>query len=337
MIHSGIQFHNISHTTSVPGCPGLSLHRVPDFVRAGLNEVAQGVGLCPSHAELRFVTTAPVSKLTLYSGGHHEYAFVYCGDFHVGEHCIEPNQALTIELNAASRPPALASGGCRRFPSHLWRVRLSGTNRVHFVDLNTAGHEVRPPLPGETPAVRWLAYGSSITQGFSASRLANPWTQLAAATMGYDLLNLGFGGSCHAESALADYIAARDDWDFCTLELGINLLNHTITLAEFRARVAYLLDRLHAGRPGGKVVVITPFLNRQDVVGLWDENAAHDIKDLRRILREEVSARSDRAHLRLLEGCEILPRADGLSSDLCHPSDFGHALMAANFTALLNL
>ncbi len=334
MIHASIAFHNISHATTVAGCPGLSLHRIPDSVRAGLNEMAQGVGLCPSHAELRFVTSAPVAKLTLYSGGHHEYAFVYCGDFFVGEHCIEPNQSLTIELAMPAGLRELDPAAFNRFPTHLWRVRLSGTNRIHFVDLDTGGHEVRPPLASETPTRRWLAYGSSITQGFNASRLANPWTQLAANTLGYDLLNLGFGGSCHAEPAMADHIAERDDWNLCTLELGINLLDKPLTLDEFRARVGYMLDRLTSTHPNAAVVVITPFLNKQDLVGKAGPNDRHLLEDFRKILREEVRSRSGHPQLRLLEGREILDRADGLSSDLCHPSDFGHARMAANFSAL---
>ena len=335
MIHESIEFHNISHTTTVSGCPGVSLHRVPDSVRAELNEVAQDVALCPSHAEIRFITAAPVSKLTLYSGGHHEYAFVYCGDYLVGEHCIEPNQSLTIELVLPAGLRELDPGGFRRFPSKVWRVRLSGTHRIHFVDLDTGGHDVRPPLPSDMPARRWLAYGSSITQGFSASRLANPWTQLAATLLGYDLLNLGFGGSCHAEPAMADYIAGRDDWDLCTLELGINLLDKPLTDDEFRARVGYWLDRLHATRPKATVVVITPFLNQQDLVGKRSPKDLHSLENFREILREEVAARPNRPNLRLIEGCEILNRADGLSADLCHPSDFGHALMAANFNLLL--
>ena len=336
MIHGHIEFHNISHTSVAEGCPGLSLHRIPDAVRAGLNEAAQGVGLCPSHAEIRFVTSAPTSHLTLYSGGHHEYAFVYCGDYLVGEHCIEPHQSLTIELTMPKGLADLDPAVFQRFPVHLWRVRLSGTNRIHFVSLDTAGHDVRPPLPNETPSRRWVAYGSSITHGFSASRLANPWTQLAATHLRCDLLNLGFGGSCHAEPAFADYLAERTDWNLCTLELGINLCDKPITLDEFRTRVAYLLDRLHDTHPDATLVVITPFLNRQHISAVRNPNDVHELEDFAKILRAEVGARANRPHLRLLEGTAILDRADGLSADLCHPSDYGHALMASHFTKLFN-
>lgn len=335
MIHEGIEFHNISHTTTKEGCPGVSLHRIPDAVRENLNLVAQGVGLCPSHAEIRFITSAKISQLTLYSEDHHEFAFVYCGDFFIGEHCIEPNQSLTLTLERPSNLLELDSDSFRRFPVHLWRVRLSGTHRIHFVSLETAGEAVRPPTSTETPRHRWLAYGSSITHGFSASHLANPWTQLGAAQLDCDLLNLGFGGSCHVERAMADYISDRQDWNLCTVELGINLLDQPISKDEFRSRVAYLLDRINQKHPNSTLVVITPFLNGQDGGVRRNPPHPHVLEDFRVILREEVAVRIDRPHLRLLEGCEILDRMDGLTSDLCHPSDFGHALMAANFVRLL--
>jgi lysophospholipase L1-like esterase len=334
MLHDGMELHNISHITRGAG-PGVSLHRLPDAVRAGLNEVAQGVGLCPTHAEIRFVTPAPLARLTLYSGGHHEYASVFRGDHWVGEWCIEPNCELTLEL---AEPPAMRGWDAhpvRRFAAQVWRVRLSGTNRVHLVGLDTAGHGSRPPHASERPTRRWIAHGSSITQGFSATRLANPWVQLAAADLGYDVLNLGLGGSCHAEAAMADHIASRSDWDLCTLELGINLLSTPIGLEEFRRRVDYFIDRLTASHPAAQVVLITPFLNRQDVTGTSGPNDRHRIEEFRTVLRAAAAERSDLRNLGLVEGCAMLDRADGLSADLCHPSDTGHARMAANFARLL--
>ena len=74
----------------------------------------------------------------------------------IGEHCIEPDQSLTIELAMPAGLLELDPNAFRRFPSHVWRVRLSGTHRIHFVDLDTGGHEcaaiaernAHPPLAG---------------------------------------------------------------------------------------------------------------------------------------------------------------------------------------------
>jgi lysophospholipase L1-like esterase len=334
MIYNRVEFHNVSQVSTQEGLPGVGLHRIPESLRPGLNDSAKDVGMCPSQTEIRFVTDAPAPKLTLYSGGHHEYAFVYCGDFLLSEHCIEPNQSLTIFMEMPTGLRELDPKKFERFPAHVWRVRLSGTRSVHFVELDTAGHEVRPPTPEEAPASRWVAYGSSITHGFSASRLANPWTQLAATALRKDMLNLGFGGCCHAENAMADYLAERDDWDLCTLELGINLISNPITDDEFRQRCAYMMDRVATAHPRAKVVVITPFLNRQHIVGKRAPKDLHSFDDFRDILRDEVFARKHLTNLYLMEGRDVLDRADGLSADLCHPSDFGQAVMADNFVRL---
>lgn len=335
MYHEQVEFHNISHVSQEEGCPGLSLHRVPDYVRCGLNETAQNVGLCPSHAEIRFVTDAPLSKLTLYSDGHHEYAFVYYGDFFVAEHCINPHETLMIELKHPEHLDGLNLADPQRFAPNVWRVRLSGTHRVHFVNLDTGTYAARAPKKNETPALRWLAYGSSITQGFSASRLANPWTQLAAQELRADLLNLGFGGSCHAEPALSDYMAEELEWNLCTLELGINLVDKPITQEEFRSRVTYMLQRLTSTHPDAKIVIITPFFTLQDLTKTKGAQDLHFLEDFRASLRAVVSDCSQKKKIYLIEGEELLNRWDGLSSDLCHPSDFGHALIAKSFVQSL--
>jgi hypothetical protein len=329
LIIDGIAFHNVTATTTTPGLPGVSLHRVPPAVCAELNTAAQGVGLCPTHAELRFVTSAPKARLLLHSAGHHEYARVYRGDFFVAEHCIEPHQTLAIELDPpagpAALPPGTPTGG--RFSPELWRVRLSGTHRVHYVGIESGGHPVRPPLPHETPARRWLAYGSSITMGFSSCRLGTPWIQLAAAELRLDVLNLGFGGSAHIDLALADHIAARDDWDLCSIEAAINLADQPVPLAEITRRAAAFLDRLTTVSRDVQVWVITSFLSRQDLLGR-EKPTDHHLSDLRQLWRDAVAACPRKDRIILLEGKDLLDSPAGLTADLVHPSDEGHARIA---------
>lgn len=336
LIIDGIGFHNVTATTTTPGLPGVSLHRVPPAVCAELNSFAQGVGLCPTHAELRFVTTAPTAILSLHSAGHHEYARVYRGDFFVTEHCIEPNQTLAIKLEAPSGPSALPPGPPTggRFSPDLWRVRLSGTHRVHYVGIETAGHAVRPPLPEETPARRWLAYGSSITMGFSSCRLGTPWIQLAAAELGLDVLNLGFGGSAHIDLALAEHIAARDDWDLCSIEAAINLVDQPVPLPEIARRAAAFLECLTRARRDVRVLVITSFLSRQDLLGR-EKPSHHLLPELRQLWRDAVSACPHRAQIILLEGTELLDTPAGLTADLVHPSDEGHVRIAGRLARAL--
>jgi lysophospholipase L1-like esterase len=205
------------------------------------------------------------------------------------------------------------------------RLKLSGTGRVHY--LGVSGAAVRPPEPGETPALTWLAYGSSITHGFSAPRLAQPYIHCAARCLGIDVLNLGFGGSCHAEPELADHFAARDDWDFATLELGINLIGHSMPEEEFARRVGHLADALTARHPAKPVFLITVFPVHNDLRPEGDPSRARTER-FRQVVRDAHAARRARCpNLHLLEGADILDDWTGLTVDLCHPSEYGHARM----------
>lgn len=55
-----------------------------------------------------------------------------------------------------------------------------------------------------------LFYGSSITQGGSASRPGNNYTTMLARKFGFEQLNLGFSGSAKGEQFMADLIAGVD-------------------------------------------------------------------------------------------------------------------------------
>jgi lysophospholipase L1-like esterase len=63
------------------------------------------------------------------------------------------------------------------------------------------------------PDVRYLAYGTSITEGAKATATHLNYVSRVAQRRGYDALNLGCSGSAYCEGVLAEYIARRNDWD----------------------------------------------------------------------------------------------------------------------------
>jgi lysophospholipase L1-like esterase len=281
------------------------------------------------------VSDAPEINVTLYSDIHHEYVQILQGDFIQEEILIEPGEEKTITLKPAESVRALPSqaGTESAFAPHVYRLKLSGTGRIHFVSVDAGGGEVRPPQSYEKPALRWLAYGSSITHGFSAPRLSMPYIYCASRLLGIDVYNLGFGGSCHVENALADYFAARDDWDIITLELGVNLIDNPMTEEEFTARVRYMVQTLVEAHPQKPIVLITiyPISNdMQDEANPQRQRTAA----LRQVLRD-IHAETNHPHLHLIEGSDILTNFTGLTTDLCHPSEFGHAIMGANLAPKL--
>lgn len=315
VIHDHLEFHNVAELVSAPDRPGLRLQRVPESLRPALNETARGVVLGPTSSEIRFVADGPAT-ITLHSPLHHEYVLIHQGEWVVREELIEPGQTRTLELTP-NPEVAFMAGARRSFAPAVWRLKFSGTAGIHYL-----GHTgtVRPPTADEKPRHTWLAHGSSITQGFAAGRLANPWVVHAARALAVDVLNLGFGGSCFLEPEMADYIAGRDDWHLATLELGINLLGNPISDEEFARRARYFISRVAGSQPRRPVALITLF-------PLSWESASPPGKRhpevFRRILRG-IFVDLDLPNLRLYEGRELLTDITGLTADGCHPSDYGH-------------
>jgi lysophospholipase L1-like esterase len=333
IVHNGIEFHNVVSLQDISEKPGWRMQRLPDDVRQELNPVACEGALCPTSCELRLVCDGEVT-ITLYSDVHHEYVQILQGDWIQEEIIFEPGQTRAIVLKHTSPltelSPQLLSA--TSFAPTVWRLKFSGTGRIHFLDIESQA-PWRAPLATEKPRPRWIAYGSSITQGFSEPRLAMPYILHAARLLGVDVLNLGFGGSCHVEKALADHFAARDDWDVITLELGINLIDHSMTITEFTARVRYMIQALAKSRPQQPVVLITCFPVHYD----WQPQShpgRQRVDAFRQVLRD-VRDEGSHPHLHLIEGGDILTSPKGLSTDLCHPSEFGHALMGHNLAVRL--
>ncbi|TAG07365.1 MAG: hypothetical protein EAZ42_12980 [Verrucomicrobia bacterium] len=318
------EYHNISEMPVSLVGPGRRLQRLPESVREFLNPTARLLGLSPTQAEIRFVCDGEVD-LTFHSEIHHEYFRIYQGDFFQQEICIEPGQTRTISVRQDARlvknAAALRPDSTRGFSPEMMRVRMSGTGRISFVHGEAHQRTIRPPTAEEKPTRTLLGYGSSITQGFNASRMGVTYLAQAAKQLGMDFLNLGSGGSCFCESEMGTYLAGRDDWDVALLELGINLLGcePAVSDEEFR-ELAYGIIEPVSRDPKRQVAVVTLF------------PAGHDLPDsqrfaepFREILRDHVKDLA-RSNVHLIEGSDVA-LWDDLSADLCHPSDVGQAAM----------
>jgi lysophospholipase L1-like esterase len=147
------------------------------------------------------------------------------------------------------------------------------------------------------------------------------------------VLNLGLSGSCVIEPDFADYLADRDDWDFITCELGVNM-RHLFTPEAFAARARHLVEALTTRRPGRAVVLISPFTTAADFcvepkIDTVNTNAY-------RVILRELAAEFAERRVHLIEGTDLLPDFTGLTCDLVHPSTEGHTAIAENLAARLH-
>jgi hypothetical protein len=189
--------------------------------------------------------------------------------------------------------------------------------------MDAMGGEVRPPRADELPGKRWLAYGSSITQ---AAGTFHNYVNTAAQVLNVDALNLGMGGSCWLEPAVADFIASRQDWDIASFELGVNMRNLRDN-PDFKKRVSYLLETVTTAHPDKPIVLITHFRNAEH----HEQSAGDTARDQQEkddILREAAVRFPDQ--ITLVEGTDIATDLRGFKLDLLHPEPIAYVRMGMN-------
>jgi lysophospholipase L1-like esterase len=328
-----MEFHNVAELEENPLRSGLKLQRFPQSIRYSMSDQGRRVSTHSSGCEIRFVTDATKIRITLEALEIAGDIVVYKGDFVHSQHKLQPGVRHTILLEQPEKfsaiKPEFLQGG--RFSADVWRVFTGRFNAI-FHEIDTFGHDLRPPHADELPKLRWLAYGSSITDGGSAFNNVHTYIQTAARLLKVDILNQGLSGSCLCEKEVVDYLVGREDWDIATLELGINMRGR-FNPEEFKRRTTYLIEQITHKHPDKPIAVITTYPNFANWYKEPDEASSRD-DAFRQILRELVAAQ-EHPNLHLIEGSDVLTDPMGHSCDLLHPSEAGHIQMGYNLAGKL--
>ncbi len=317
----GILFHNVGELFPEP-TGGLRLQRTPEAVRLELNEMAQARMLWPWGIELRTVpkdNTRPV-RLTLRTLEGQAEAWVQWGQF--AERAGRPigTEPTTLELNFPDivRECGLEHFGHHPFKPQVCRVLLRGDPVVYL----GAEGDLRPPEPAELPPVRLLAYGTSITQGVGCSHQHLSYIHLAARELGWDVINLGSGGSALCDSAISDYMQGLPGWEAAFLCLSVNMVGRGLSVETFTERVTYMLERLSSTGKPILCMSILPYFG--DFSGQPRQKPTQEY----RAALPGICRKFKNVHF--VAGPDILMDVGDLTVDMIHPSDFGMLKIARN-------
>jgi lysophospholipase L1-like esterase len=315
-----VEFHNCAAPEPWDLGPGWLLPRYPKAVRLGM-ERGRVLSGDSTGVEIRFVTEATNIRVYLTSPDQDTEVQVFLGGFFHSSHKLAAGVHTAVLLTAVELFPRMDRAILETgpFSPDVWRIVLNrGVNVLHGIE--TYGHALRPPAVNEKPRLKWLAYGSSITQSSWKGYPAQ-----AAWRLGVDVLNKGLSGACHIEDTTARFLAREVEWDFATVELGVNVRDK-FSPEEFEARSRYLLEELTSTKPYRPVAVITVFPNNvqhqlaQPVGGWVKEQAFNDA--LRRLAKEFAAQ-----NVHLIEGSRIVRDFTYHTIDLLHPAEFGHVRM----------
>lgn len=339
MIYKNIEFFNVVELQKEDEIPGYKLQRFPESVRnqLGNGDIIFGryVAEWATGCEIRFVSEGSRVSIFLSAIKSDGEVCVFKGGFFHSRHSLKAGIIKEIHLEEPQKLSQMDPEILRGFPfsSKVWRIVIGNKFNVKFNGINSYGCNIRVPEKDEVPALKWMAYGSSITQGSGAQQNHCSYIQQAARRLKVDVLNKGLGGSCLCEKAVADYIATQSEWDFITLELGVNMRSG-FTPEEFEHATEYLIRTVLENNPGKPVILITIFPNFAQFSQIRENVLTVRDYDFCEILRK-LYLRMKNPHLYLIEGREVLSDLTGVTCDLIHPSDFGHILMGEQLAARL--
>jgi lysophospholipase L1-like esterase len=178
---------------------------------------------------------------------------------------------------------------------------------------------------------RWICYGDSIAEGWTASSPAGAWPAIAGRVHGLDVVNLGYAGAARGEIVSAEMIAALSPSPaVISINHGTNCwtrIPHSATM--MMAGMDAFLRIVREGHPEAPIVVCSPVL-RPDAEDTKNKLGA-SLADLREAVEDVVLSRIDRGdeRLTLVNGGGVL-RSEHLADGI-HPDDEGHRILARAF------
>lgn len=182
--------------------------------------------------------------------------------------------------------------------------------------------------PPARPATRYVAYGDSITHGFTASDVGQSYAYRVAETKDWELVNMGYGG--RAATAADGTTVGSQQADVISVLIGVNDWQGGVALATYSNRLDGFLANLRALQPTVPVYLLTPLW----VDASWDPAAdIAPLESYRQIVRAVAAARSD-PNLHVVEGPELIdPSVVYFDAVRVHPNDAGFAQMAERLAA----
>ncbi|MDO4189326.1 MAG: SGNH/GDSL hydrolase family protein [Lachnospiraceae bacterium] len=324
MIYDKIDFHNVEELEETE--KGLKIWRLPKELREKLNDGIKNdtASLC-SGVELRFCLKGESAKIKLRVEDNVEAAtaFIYYGSFQGGwmssQKQIRDDQVTEIIIEKSDRLSDLKRITKEQnlpFDPEVVRIVMP-YNHCYYCGIEG---DIETPLKSQYPEKTYLAYGSSITHGSLSLGTPHAYVFRISQMLKCDYINLGFAGTAQLEKEIAEYICNRKDWDFASVELGVNMLDDQFSCDFFEERAKNFVEIMSKDP---RKVFATSIFGFSEV----DQAKADKFR--------EIAKKYSENKLIFTEGKEILDNPAYIAADLIHPSIEGAEQIASRWGSII--
>lgn len=319
----GIGYSDYVHMEFVASPTGASA-KMARFDR-GLDIPGKGYRWDNPGARVRFRTDATQVKALLYfnelhtstSARNSEGVYFIDGSTQAG--WSFRTKAVQAKRGVETVEVLMTAGGGAGF--HDYEIVLPYGDSVDFlgVEVNAAA---RLEAPTARTAVRYVAYGDSVTHGFTASAVDKTYPYLVAQKMGWQLVNLGLGG--RASNVSDAHVLKTLKADVISVLMGVNDWQGGGPVERYRTNMMGFFDAIRAVQPSVPIYYLTSLW----VPPSWSpKSQVADLESYRKVAREIVAARKD-PNLHLIEGLDLIDHDASLFDAVAvHPNDLGFAQM----------
>lgn len=312
------------------GRPGMAAR----FNRA-LDLTGKGYGWDNPGTRIAFRTDATVPVARLYYSPRHRSATGRNGTgIYLIDGATRPDWTFQSSGSAVVRPPEYVNvtfphPGMAGF--HTYEIVLPYGDSVEFLGLDIEPGAILEALPGAR-TTRYVAYGDSITHGFTASRIDQTYAYLVADHHHWQLLNSAIGGRASTPGD-GEMVAALHP-DLVTVLMGGNDWQGGVPLEKYRANMLGFIRAIRTRHPTVPIFLITPLW----VPDSWAPPLAIVELDAYRTVLREIAAQSADRHLHLVEGPALIDHDEqNFDRVAVHPNDRGFAMMARRLTECIDI
>lgn len=318
MIFKNINFWNVSELEYNENTSSYKFYRLPKECEKNMLDQGKNMNHSSIGVELRFRMIDDEVKLILKASDKPVEAIIYFGsvqgEWHQSSFTITKKKCA-IHLKKMNYDSKNTINSLKKsiYPVDLVRI-LFNDKEVEFIDVEG---QVDPGLD-LLPNYKYLSYGSSITANSITFVPMLSYPYLIAKKFNADLMNLGFPGSCRLEKEVADVLAYEKEFDFATIELGINIIDD-MPIEEFYNRAYYLLDIVSKEHTNSKIFVIDIYNYFNEICGVNDNK----LSKYRNVVKS-ICQLLNRSNIIYIPAKNILKSRMNLTADLVHPDLDGH-------------